>query len=254
MIFKEPAAATASAPIAPRDRLWFGLFLALAAHATLILGISSKPMVPQPQITLSVSLAAAADVAPQEQQTLQNSVRESRSVPVKPVNDFKLAEKAAAITSPSTNNNREAELPKRFNRNQLIAAIANTGATDEMSSGADRVRRLDETPVAPQVKNAENAYLAMWRRKCERLGRLNYPQGNVQGELVMQVSIFSSGHLDYVRIMRSSGSSSLDQGALDTVTQAAPYQPFSTEMRKAYDRLEFTRTWQYSKFGADINR
>ena len=94
----------------------------------------------------------------------------------------------------------------------------------------------------------------MWRRKCERLGRVNYPQGNVQGELVMQVSIFSSGLLDYVRIVRSSGSSLLDQAALDTVRHAAPYQPFSTEMRKAYDRLEFTRTWQYSKFGADINR
>ena len=254
MIFQEAAAATASAPIAPRDRLWFGLFLALAAHATLILGISSKPMVPQPQLALSVSLAASADGVPQEQQTLQNSVRESRSIPVKPVKDFKLTEKAAAITSPSTSNNQEAELPNRFDRNQLIAAIANTGATDEMSSSADRVRRLDETPVTPQTKNAENAYLAMWRRKCERLGRLNYPQGNVQGELVMQVSIFSSGHLDYVRIVRSSGSSLLDQAALDTVTQAAPYQPFSTEMRKAYDRLEFSRTWQYSKFGADINR
>ena len=94
----------------------------------------------------------------------------------------------------------------------------------------------------------------MWRRKCERLGRLNYPPGNIQGELLMQVSIFSNGHLDYVRIARSSGSSLLDEAALQTVRQAAPYQPFSVEMRKAYDRLEFTRTWQYSKFGTDINR
>ncbi|MGB0998261.1 MAG: energy transducer TonB, partial [Pseudomonadales bacterium] len=91
------------------------------------------------------------------------------------------------------------------------------------------------------------------RRKCERIGRVNYPPGNIQGELVMRVSILSSGQLESVRIIRSSGSSLLDNAALETVKQASPYQPFSIEMRKAYDRLEFTRTWQYSKFGADIN-
>jgi protein TonB len=94
----------------------------------------------------------------------------------------------------------------------------------------------------------------MWRRKCERIGRVNYPPGNIQGDLVMRVSILSSGQLDYVRIVRSSGSSLLDNAALQTVRQAAPYQPFSVDMRKAYDRLEFTRTWQYSKFGTDIDR
>ena len=36
----------------------------------------------------------------------------------------------------------------------------------------------------------------MWRRKCERIGRINYPPGNIQGELVMRVSILSNGYLE----------------------------------------------------------
>ncbi|MEC9133255.1 MAG: TonB family protein, partial [Pseudomonadota bacterium] len=65
--------------------------------------------------------------------------------------------------------------------------------------------------------------------------------------------ILSNGYLESVRIIRSSGSSLLDNAALQTVKQASPYQPFSLAMRKAYDRLEFTRTWQYSRFGTNIN-
>ena len=140
------------------------------------------------------------------------------------------------------------------NRSQLIAAIADTPIENPTALSQERIRRLDESSLTAATTDAEAAYLAMWRRKCERLGRVNYPPGNIQGELVMRVSIASSGQLNYVRIVRSSGSTLLDEAALKTVRQAAPYQPFSVEMRKAYDQLEFTRTWQYSKYRTGINR
>ena len=143
---------------------------------------------------------------------------------------------------------------KGLNRSQLIAAIADTPIEKPTALSQERIRRLDESSLTAATTDAEAAYLAMWRRKCERLGRVNYPPGNIQGELVMRVSIASSGQLNYVRIVRSSGSTLLDEAALKTVRQAAPYQPFSVEMRKAYDQLEFTRTWQYSKYGTGINR
>ena len=66
----------------------------------------------------------------------------------------------------------------------------------------------------------------------------------------MLVSILADGSLEEVRILKSSGHRQLDQAALATVRQAAPYQPFNVEMRKAYDRLEFTRTWQFTRYGA----
>jgi protein TonB len=45
----------------------------------------------------------------------------------------------------------------------------------------------------------------------------------------------------------------LDATALKTVRQAAPYQPFNVDMRKRYDELTFTRTWQFSRSGSSIN-
>ena len=87
----------------------------------------------------------------------------------------------------------------------------------------------------------------MWRQKCERIGAINYPAGQLEGEVLILVSILSDGTLEEVRVLKSSGHRQLDQAALATVRQAAPFQPFNVEMRKSYDRLEFTRWWQFSK-------
>ena len=62
----------------------------------------------------------------------------------------------------------------------------------------------------------------------------------------------ADGTLEEVRILKSSGHRELDRAALATVRQAAPYQPFNVEMRKSYDRLEFTRTWQFTKTGSAL--
>ena len=238
---------TQSGPtITPRDRLGFGIFLALALHAALILGIGLDAILPQPEPKLTVSLYASTEPTkePAREKPLDNQlVEEAVASPKIPTSEPLPANPKSVIAAPK----------KRFNRDQLIGAIAHFENTKSTGFNS-RVRRLEEPNASKQTLEAEAAYLAMWRRKCERIGRVNYPPGNIQGELVMRVSILSSGQLESVRIIRSSGSSLLDNAALETVKQASPYQPFSIEMRKAYDRLEFTRTWQYSKFGADINR
>ena len=249
--------ATKANPIGPRDRLWFGLFLALAAHATLILGIGLRSTEPQPHMALSVSLAVPKSRESQSQSDLPTNT--DRSAPVnkaeiKSLEDSLQPEPQPAISARNNPATQKATLPKGLNRSQLIAAIADTSIENPTARSQERIRRLDESSLTAPTTDAETAYLAMWRRKCERLGRVNYPPGNIQGELVMRVSIASSGQLNYVRIVRSSGSTLLDEAALKTVRQAAPYQPFSVEMRKAYDQLEFTRTWQYSKYGTGINR
>ena len=60
------------------------------------------------------------------------------------------------------------------------------------------------------------------------------------------------GSLQEVRVLKSSGHRQLDTAALATVRQAAPFQPFNVEMRKAYDRLEFTRWWQFTKLRSGL--
>ena len=249
--------ATKADPIGPRDRLWFGLFLALAAHATLILGIGLRSTEPQPHMALSVSLAIPESRESQSQPDLP--AKTDGPIPVqqaevKALPDSLQPELQPAISARKNPTTKAATLPQGLNRSQLIAAIADTPIEKPTALSQERIRRLDESSLTAATTDAEAAYLAMWRRKCERLGRVNYPPGNIQGELVMRVSIASSGQLNYVRIVRSSGSTLLDEAALKTVRQAAPYQPFSVEMRKAYDQLEFTRTWQYSKYGTGINR
>ena len=70
--------------------------------------------------------------------------------------------------------------------------------------------------------------------------------------MLMLVSIEADGTLQDVKILRSSGHRALDQAALATVRQAAPFQPFSVAMRKEYEVLEFTRTWQFTKSGSSL--
>lgn len=229
-----------------RDRLGFGIFLALALHASLILGLNLKPTKPLPELELTVALQPSAAATTPDQSA---PAPEAKTTIMQPQQQSEPALQSMAKTEP-----QQPTLRNRFNRAKLIDQIANLQTQGAFRQDTSRVRRLDEPSAALPTATAEAAYLAMWRRKCERIGRVNYPPGNIQGELVMRVSILSNGQLDYVRIVRSSGSTSLDKAALNTVRQAAPYQPFSIEMRKAYDRLEFTRTWQYSKFGTDINR
>ena len=127
---------------------------------------------------------------------------------------------------------------------------ANFDSQPQTTQGLSRTRELNSFShfTAP-----ETAYLNTWRRKCERIGRNNYPAGLLEGELTMLVSILRDGSLANVKILRSSGQPKLDAAALATVRQAAPFQPFTVEMRKNYDRLDFTRTWQFSKQGSSLD-
>lgn len=167
---------------------------------------------------------------------------------------------AAAEESASDEQNTVTELVEaqpsaRLDRQKLVTEIANLEARIALEQQAlAKMPRTKRISSVSTKSASEAAYLDMWRRKCERIGRANYPSGAVEGEVLMLVSILADGSLEEVRILRGSGHRELDQAALETVKQAAPFQPFNVEMRKLYDRLEFTRTWQFSKAGNGIGR
>ena len=141
-----------------------------------------------------------------------------------------------------------------FDREQLISEIASLEAriaqNQQALANRPRVKHLSQVTTRSA---AEAAYLNMWREKCERIGRINYPAGELEGEVLMLVSILADGTLQHVKILRSSGHRPLDQAALATVRQAAPFQPFTVEMRKQYEILEFTRTWQFTRSGSSLS-
>ena len=114
------------------------------------------------------------------------------------------------------------------------------------SGGSPRVRRL----TGPPSGDAELAYyLDSWRRKVERVGNINYPSEararGLSGTLRLLVVIDPDGALRDVRVLASSGHAVLDEGAVRIVNLAAPFSPFTENMRARIDALEIERTWRF---------
>lgn len=93
-------------------------------------------------------------------------------------------------------------------------------------------------------------YVDDWRIKVERVGNMNYPEaakrGGIHGNLLLTVSIRANGSLVDVQIDRSSGSRILDAAAIKIVQMAAPFAPFSDDMRRQVDIFEISRTWHFT--------
>ena len=244
----------------PRDRFYFTALLAAGIHAVMLLGLSFN-QAPQ-QITaapIAIELKQGGDAITQDgAQEQPKALPEPKSDPRAPQNQAnqqtlerlgpasKLSIATSAIATKPVSPSQSRVLDTR----QLAKQIVLFDQRARQTQGDARRRDLS---TARALSAAESAYLAMWRRKCERLGGNNYPAGRLQGELTLRVSIHHTGRLLNVGLLRSSGHQALDAAALKTVRQAAPYQPFNVDMRKRYDELTFTRTWQFSRSGSLIN-
>jgi protein TonB len=93
-------------------------------------------------------------------------------------------------------------------------------------------------------------YIEDWRQKVERIGNLNYPsaaRGRIYGSLTLTVEIRSDGELDQIILSRSSGQPLLDEAAMRIVRMAAPYAPFSPDIRRDFEILSITRTWSFTQ-------
>ena len=244
-----------------RQRLYFTGVLALGVHVVVLLGFNSSSRQPEPvSPPLSIALQRAGDAQTQDgsqtaadtPQTAETRKAQPFSGPPETPTQNQTPEAAASPKLRPTPLPPESigRLKPTLDRQSLTQQILNLDQQAEKKLGDSRTRHLTNVG-APSTDEA--AYLTMWRRKCERMGGNNYPPGRLQGELTMRVVIHHSGKLLDVALLRSSGHPILDEAALETVRQAAPYQPFNVAMRKRYDRLSFTRTWQFSRRGASIN-
>lgn len=248
----------------PRDRFYFTALLAAGIHAVLLLGLSFN-QAPQ-QITAApivIELKQGGDAITQDgAQEQPKALSEPKSDPPKSVQApqnqanqqtlerlgpaSKLSQATSAIATKPVSPSQSRALDTRHLAEQIVLF-------DQRARQTQGDARRRDLSTAGVLSAAESAYLAMWRRKCERLGGNNYPAGRLQGELTLRVSIHHTGRLLNVGLLRSSGHQALDAAALKTVRQAAPYQPFNVDMRKRYDELTFTRTWQFSRSGSSIN-
>ena len=271
---------------ATRDRFHFALFVAISVHAAIILGVGfssdlNMPTTTSIEVTISVAndqtLDEKADFLANSNQKGSGDADEPRELTTTERSEFHsnqnnkvfsqrneqvLEQQSSDVlvsTTAETLDQTATEdltiqeevvnpLPDQLDRDQLIQEIASLeariAADQQALSNRPRTRHLNQMSTRSA---AEASYVNAWREKCERIGRINYPPGRLEGEVLMLVSILADGTLEHVKVLRSSGHRALDQAALATVRQAAPFQPFSVEMSKQYDRLEFTRFWQFSR-------
>lgn len=97
------------------------------------------------------------------------------------------------------------------------------------------------------------AYMEAWVAKVERVGALNYPvkakKFGLSGSLALDVAINQDGSINEITIRRSSGIKILDDATIRIAELAAPYKPFTKEMKDEIDILHIMRTWQYVNGG-----
>jgi protein TonB len=61
------------------------------------------------------------------------------------------------------------------------------------------------------------------------------------------VTIRRDGSLEDIKILSSSGYAVLDEAAIKIVRLAAPFAPFTAELKATTDKLEIIRTWQFQE-------
>ena len=133
---------------------------------------------------------------------------------------------------------------------QLIARslqIASATAEYEQQKLANKKQKSSKFITASTREHKYASYMDAWRRKVERIGRINYPEEarrrKLTGKLVLTVALRPNGTIYSIELDQSSGNRVLDDAARRIVRLAAPYAPFPDNIRAETDLLHITRTW-----------
>lgn len=130
--------------------------------------------------------------------------------------------------------------------------IAQLGAEIRQSQQSSEDSRITFISEVSAHKYVAAQYLKDWETKVERIGNLNYPQvaakKNFSGSLTMNVTINADGSIHGITIVRSSGSTALDEAARQIVRMSAPFAPLPLDLLKELNPkiLGITRIWKFS--------
>jgi len=93
--------------------------------------------------------------------------------------------------------------------------------------------------------SAEALYVESFTKKLEQIGNIHYPEEaakqGLSGRLIANTLLDRAGRVIEIQITVSSGSSILDQAAIQLIKLAGPY-PMPRKLREEYDQLNITRT------------
>jgi protein TonB len=99
-------------------------------------------------------------------------------------------------------------------------------------------------------KRSYAAYYHEARQKIELWGTAHFPAINQQklyGELIVALTVAMDGQLIDVQVLESSGQATLDAYAKTVVRAAAPFGPFTPDMRETATQLELIARFVFAK-------
>jgi len=270
-----------SSATSDNDRLVFTLILAAAVHAIIILGVkfsnNIKEDIANQKVTISIrneertseadflaatdqegsgeaqealELSSAEQFMMGEQGTSQDQLF-SQSAVERARKEQWISGAAMSLISMS----KEAIEPQQEQMDGSISSSlqdleARVHKLQQEYAKRPRIRTL--TSVSTKAAS-EALYLEAWRNKVERVGNAYYPQEakarKLFGELRLKVSLNQNGRVLDVKLLKSSGSSILDNAAKDIVRKAAPFDVFPNDIRKHADQLDIIRTWRFEPSG-----
>ena len=258
---------TASTVAAAQRRLAVCLFVAAALHALVLLNVNlPEALPPDPMPAVEIVLRQKPFAAPKP-----ISDPRPEAADIETASTDEVQEEEAPARSPTTTPEAVESVPEASETDreteprgaladttthdlaraitaQAVALSASNPAAAETAESSPKVRRL----TGPPSGDPELAYyLDSWRRKVERVGNINYPSEararGLSGTLRLLVVIDRDGVLQDARVLESSGHALLDEGAVRIVNLAAPFSPFTKNMRERIDRLEIERRWRFRK-------
>ena len=140
------------------------------------------------------------------------------------------------------------------NMDELSREIASLQARlDKQKQAYAKRPRVPRLTSVSAKAHYEAAYIEAFRRKVEATGTRHFPRraldSNTFGGVRLMVALRRDGGIEEVEVLQSSGHDFLDQAAVQSVRLAAPFEPFTQDMRERMDVLEIIRTWKF-----DANR
>jgi protein TonB len=260
------------------DRFALTLFLAVAMHAMIILGITfalyddptPENVLPTLDITVSNRKTETPEEAEYLAQTSQDGggnttekVKPELAVPEQAPSVQQQQPEAAPTQVVTASNddikvrqqelsNPETETPditaaKLIERSMEMVNLSEQ-LSETMQAYAKRPKQIFVSARTQEFKYAN--YMSEWVKKVERVGNLNYPdearRAGTSGKLLMDVALNADGTVRDIRILRPSGHPVIDAAATRIVELASPFPPFPPEILKDADILHITRTWEFS--------
>jgi protein TonB len=198
-------------------------------------GRATSPLPPTTQMEVGDAPADARrkiDTLQQEQQQLLAQIR--REVAALPPPDPKRDD----------GDPQNAEQDER--RRQLLRLLAEIEKRVNEENARPKKRY-----ISPATREEVYAiYYDALRRKIEARGTRDFPvyRGRkLYGELTMNVTIDSRGHVVEAEIVRGSSEKLLDQRAVAIVRAAAPFSAFNAAMRKQADQIVITSRFRFTR-------